>query len=245
MRTQLVKRIAVNAERHAPSFPWFVETMKAVFFIGGESVDDSILSNFYHVLERNSGGDSVRDDQLRVHALKVFQQSFSTPNCPLLVVEVAGWIMGRFAHLSPSLDIGDVIVEIVTVLEMPSMKDRTRAVLITALWQLLAREPSLAPDVYDTLYELRHSKSFSTQQIIYDTLSLLKEPTLLELSLEGEDELEVDAELSFLNNYVAEALACGALPYRSAQDRADTDFALKSTTHEEGMYSSLPYLAFR
>ena len=42
------------------------------------------------------------------------------------------------------------------------------------------------------------------------------------------DTYQIDSELSFANDYVAEALQYGALPYKSPTERKSTDFEIKA-----------------
>lgn len=43
----------------------------------------------------------------------------------------------------------------------------------------------------------------------------------------------MDSELTFANEYVAEALEYGALPYKPPKERVNTEFALHKETDEK------------
>ena len=183
VKKQLVIRISQNAKRHAPNFPWYIETMKTLLVVGKDYVEQNIVNSLCEVLSLGTGEASVKDNQLRVFALKTFRAAMQESSCPPLLMQVACWSIGEFAYLSSSLSIPDLIVEISSLLETNNLEDKTREVAITALWKLLARDPSLIEDVAEVLHLQKDCKSFSTQQTVYESLALFKDPELLKLCI--------------------------------------------------------------
>lgn len=173
--------------------------MKSLFIIGGDYVDQSIANNLCSILAQGTGEATTKDNQLRVHALKTFHPALSIPKCPPLLMEVTFWIIGEYSHLSSSLSTAELIIEISAFLEQSCSfySGRVRDVAITALWKLLARDSSLIEDVLEVLKEIRHCKSFITQQIVYESLVLLKDTRLLQQCVFPEGEME-NCEVSML-----------------------------------------------
>lgn len=183
VKKQLVIRIAQNAERHAPNFPWYIETMKTLLTVGGDFVSQDIVNNLYEVLLQGTGEASVKDNQLRVFAMKTFHSAMQETGCPVLLIQVACWTIGEFGYLSSSVSLPDLIVEVCSLLESSTLQDKTRDVAITALWKLLARYPDLIPDVIEVLQEQKDCKSYLTQQTVYESLKLFENTDLVKLSL--------------------------------------------------------------
>lgn len=190
IKKQLVLRISQSAERHAPNFPWFVETMKALFIIGKHHVTQEIANNFCEVLAQGTGEESMKDNQLRVHAFQSFHNCLQIQSCPPILLQVTCWIIGEFAHLSSSIEISDLVIEVSSILEQVELQGAIRDVIVTSLWKLLAHDSSLVDDVVAVLTAQRNCKSLIAQQTIYESIYLLKDSEMLKECLISAKDME-------------------------------------------------------
>jgi hypothetical protein len=116
-KRELILKITQSAYRHSPSPQWFVETLKSVFLIGGNLVEERVQQKFCKLLVHTVVEEG--STSLSVYALNTFYSCLQLPNCSEELIQLTAWLIGEFIQLARSLSIPNLIVEFSTLLESP------------------------------------------------------------------------------------------------------------------------------
>ncbi|XP_072528422.1 AP-4 complex subunit epsilon-1 [Salminus brasiliensis] len=220
----LVGKVADLAEKYAPDNEWFIQTMNAVFSLGGDLMQKDIPSNFLRLLAE--GSDSEEDDrQLKLYAvhsyLTVLKDDCS--RLPQHFLQVISWVLGEYSCLKEDMDQREVIGLLKKLLEQRGVGSETRSWVLSALTKL-----SVGPGCADLALELAESLSSSLDTVLRQQtheLRLLSQDSQLHARvlphLAPWDSLEVDSSLSFLDGFVSDSLAAGAAPYKPPHQRQE------------------------
>ena len=71
-RAGLTEKITQLAERYAPDNSWFIQTMNAVFELGGDLVRPDVAHNLMRLIAEGSGYDEDADVALRKYAAQTY-----------------------------------------------------------------------------------------------------------------------------------------------------------------------------
>ncbi|XP_030045284.1 AP-4 complex subunit epsilon-1 isoform X2 [Microcaecilia unicolor] len=242
----LTGKIAELAEKYSPSNEWFIQTMNVIFSVGGDTMHPDIPNNFLRLLAEGF------DDENEAQQLRLFAvQSYLTllekdAPYPQRFLQVISWVLGEYSYLKTDVHPESIMAKLSTFLELNSVTSETKTWLLVAVTKLAALTPST--DLIDKLTE-EFSSSLDTclrqcafeLQILHKNLEVMK--LLLPVNASCED-LVVDASLSFLDGFVAEALDCGAAPYKPHHQRQEEKLsqekALSFEPYGPSFSSSLP-----
>ncbi|XP_029807673.1 AP-4 complex subunit epsilon-1 isoform X3 [Suricata suricatta] len=89
----LVGKIAELAEKYAPDNAWFIQTMNAVFSVGGDVMHPDIPNNFLRLLAEGFD-DETEDQQLRLYAVQSYLTLLDAENVfyPQKFLQVMSWV---------------------------------------------------------------------------------------------------------------------------------------------------------
>ncbi|XP_033621133.1 AP-4 complex subunit epsilon-1 isoform X3 [Fukomys damarensis] len=220
----LVGKIAELAEKYAPDNAWFIQTMNAVFSVGGDVMHPDIPSNFLRLLAEGFD-DEMEEQQLRLYAVQSYLNLLDMENVfyPQKFLQVMSWVLGEYSYLLDKEKPEEVISRLYKLLRNQSVSSETKAWLIAAVTKLTAR--AQASDTVERLIE-EFSASLDTcmrqhafeLKHLHENVAVMR--SLLPVSKSCED-MVVDASLSFLDGYVAEGLSQGAAPYKPHHQRQE------------------------
>ncbi|XP_056428284.1 AP-4 complex subunit epsilon-1 isoform X2 [Hyla sarda] len=220
----LVGKIADLAEKFSPSNQWFVETMNVVFSIGGDLVHPDIPNNFLRLLAEGFG-DEKEDGQLRLYAVQSYLSLLEMENVhyPQSFLQVISWVLGEYSYLAKQVSTESVISKLHSVLLQSSLTPESTSWIMAAITKLVAIT-SHSSLVDQLIQEFSTSQDTGMRQQTCELKALWEDRPLMQrlfpLNSCCED-LLVDASLSFLDGYVAEALSNGAAPYKPHHQRQE------------------------
>uniref|UniRef100_A0A7N4P315 AP-4 complex subunit epsilon n=1 Tax=Sarcophilus harrisii TaxID=9305 RepID=A0A7N4P315_SARHA len=96
----LVGKIAELAEKYAPGNEWFIQTMNAVFSVGGDVMHPDIPNNFLRLLAEGFD-DENEDKQLRLYAVQSYLSLLEIENAlyPQRFLQVMSWVDASLSFL--------------------------------------------------------------------------------------------------------------------------------------------------
>ncbi|XP_018431554.1 PREDICTED: AP-4 complex subunit epsilon-1 [Nanorana parkeri] len=220
----LVGKIADLAEKYSPNNQWFVETMNIVFSIGGDMVHPDIPNNFLRLLAEGFS-DEKEDGQLRLYAVQSYLALLEMENVhyPQRFLQVISWVLGEYAYLAKHMSTESVLRKLYGLLCQGSVTSETKAWIMAAITKLAAVTPHSSL-VDKLIQEFSTCLDTGIRQQACELKSLWVDTQLIQrlfpLNSSCED-LSVDASLSFLDGFVAEALSKGAAPYKPHHQRQE------------------------
>lgn len=221
----LVGKIAELAEKYAPDNAWFIQTMNAVFSVGGDVMHPDIPSNFLRLLAEGFE-DETEDQQLRVYAVQSYLSLLDAENAliyPQRFLQVMSWVLGEYSYLLDKEKPEEVINRLYKLLMNDSISSETKAWLIAAVTKLTPQAQTsstverIIQEFTGSLDTCMRQQTFELKHL-YENVEVMK--NLLPVNKSCED-LVVDASLSFLDGYVAEGLSQGAAPYKPHHQRQE------------------------
>ena len=234
-RTELVGQLTQCAERFAPSNTWYVRTMIKVFELAGDKVKLSVAQTLMQLIadgadsndedDEEDGGEGgmSRDDELRREAVEDFLLLIGKPKLPEILAQTLAWVLGEYGYLSSSFS-KERIIDSLCNLAYESSDAATVAHVVTAIMKLTTQMGSCPLRAAQFVKHFSSSISLDVQQRCVEFLALLQHSeTMVEvLPVDAScEDIEVDETLSFLDGFVQQSLAAGAVPYSPPQAVAD------------------------
>ncbi|XP_054633864.1 AP-4 complex subunit epsilon-1 isoform X2 [Dunckerocampus dactyliophorus] len=239
----LVGKVAEVAEKYAPNDnKWFIDTMNTMFSLGGDLMQPDIPNNFLKLL--SEGFDSGEGDRkLRRFAVDSYVSLLQGEpgNLPQRFLQVISWVLGEYSHLRTDLEPATILNLLAKLLDLKHANSETKSWALMAMTKVCESEAGMA--VLQGICEM-HCSSM-------DTVLRQRAQELQNLSLHAElrakvlpqdismEPLEVDSSLSFLDEFVSEALAAGAAPYKAHHQRQE-ELAQEKVLSLEPYSLSLP-----
>jgi len=225
LRRELVQRVTSLAERFAPNNEWYVSTMNDVFELGGDLVPAETAYNLMRLVAEGTGEDDAADQQFRTFAVNTYLKLLEKSTLSDILVQVIAWVLGEYARLV-TLDgysIDDVVDLFCECIERPFEDSATRGYLVNALMKLKSQNDIQSSTVDAVIKNYRSSRLTDLQQRCYEFEQLRQSPGLMRKVLPYDascEDIQVSAELPFLNGFVQTKLAQGAKPYQDFSTRA-------------------------
>ncbi|XP_029418821.1 AP-4 complex subunit epsilon-1 isoform X2 [Nannospalax galili] len=220
----LVGKIAELAEKYAPDNVWFIQTMNAVFSVGGDVMHPDILNNFLRLLAEGFD-DEAEDEQLRLYAVQSYLTLLDTENAfyPQRFLQIMSWVLGEYSYLLDKETPEEVITRLYKLLMNDSSSSETKAWLIAAVTKLAPQAHS-SNIVEKLIQEFTVSLDTCLRQHAFELKHLNENVDLMKSLLQVDKSCEdvvADASLSFLDGFVAEGLSQGAAPYKPHHQRQE------------------------
>nr|XP_019785011.2 AP-4 complex subunit epsilon-1 isoform X2 [Tursiops truncatus] len=220
----LVGKIAELAEKYAPDNAWFIQTMNAVFSVGGDVMHPDIPNNFLRLLAEGFD-DETENQQLRLYAVQSYFTLLDVENVfyPQRFLQVMSWVLGEYSYLLDKETPEEVITKLYKLLRSDSISSETKAWIIAAVTKLTPQAHSsniverLIQEFTTSLDTCLRQHAFELKHL-HENVKFMK--GLLPVDKSCED-MVVDASLSFLDGFVAEELSQGAAPYKPHHQRQE------------------------
>jgi len=243
-RTDLVARITLCAERFAPSNFWFVNTMVRIFELAGDKVKMSVAQTLLQLIAEGSDNNEDEededmeneDDELRCHAVEDFLVLLEKPKLPSVLAQAMAWVLGEYGYLSETKSKEEVMASLCELCRK-SNDPITRSYTISAIMKLVAQCGVCPPLVLEFINEFSFSSSLEVAHRCQEFQQLLAASSIMVEVLPVDascEDIEVDEDLSFLNGFIDQALAQGAVPY-SPPSHMDEDDGGRSDSIKSGL----------
>jgi AP-2 complex subunit alpha len=141
-RDELVLKIAILAERHAPDLRWFVDTIIALIGIAGDHVSDDVWHRVVQVVTNN-------EDLQRYAASKLYH-ALEPVTAHETAVKAGAYILGEFGFLLNDGDVDEGAAPIIGVQQFaalhqhfPKCSTDTKAILLSAYAKMQNLYPEL------------------------------------------------------------------------------------------------------
>ncbi|VFV38027.1 ap-4 complex subunit epsilon-1 [Lynx pardinus] len=220
----LVGKIAELAEKYAPDNAWFIQTMNAVFSVGGDVMHPDIPNNFLRLLAEGFD-DETENQQLRLYAVQSYLTLLDAENVfyPQKFLQVMSWVLGEYSYLLDEETPEEVITKLYKLLMNDSVSSETKAWLLAAVTKLTPQAHS-SNIVERLIQEFTISLDTCMRQHAFELKHLRENVELMKSLLPVDkscEDMVVDASLSFLDGFVAEELSQGAAPYKPHHQRQE------------------------
>ncbi|KAM9201458.1 AP-4 complex subunit epsilon-1 [Dugong dugon] len=220
----LVGKIAELAEKYPFDNAWFIQTMNAVFSVGGDIIHPDIPNNYLRLLAEGFD-DEAEDQSLRLYAIQSYLTLLDVENVfyPQRFLQVMSWVLGEYSYLLDKETPEAVITRLYKLLMHSSISSETKAWLIAAVTKLTPQAHSsnvvkrLIQEFIISLDTCMRQHAFELKHL-HENVELMK--SVLPVNKSCED-MVVDASLSFLDGFVAEGLSQGVAPYRPHHQRQE------------------------
>ena len=222
-RTDLVARITLCAERFAPSNFWFVNTMVKIFELAGDKVKMTVAQTLLQLIAEGSDNNEDEDDEeaeneddeLRCQAVEDFLVLLEKPKLPSVLAQAMAWVLGEYGYLSETKSKEEIMSSLCELCRK-SNDPITRSYTISAIMKLVAQCGVCPPLVLEFINEFSFSSSLEVSQRCHEFQQLLSVSSVMVDVLPVDascEDIEVDEDLSFLNGFIEQSLANGAVPY--------------------------------
>uniref|UniRef100_A0A8D2MMQ6 AP-4 complex subunit epsilon n=1 Tax=Zonotrichia albicollis TaxID=44394 RepID=A0A8D2MMQ6_ZONAL len=203
---------------------WFIQTMNAVFSVGGDVVHSDIPNNFLRLLAEGFD-DEKEDHQLRVYAVQSYLALLEEEDklYPQKFLQVMSWVLGEYFSLVTDVDPEVILTKLHSLLKKTFVTSETKAWIMAAVTKI-ASHTSCSKTVDEIIQELSSSLDTCLRQYAFELKHLCEDKALMKSLLPFDascSDLVVDASLSFLDGFVAEGLAHGAAPYKPHHQRQE------------------------
>uniref|UniRef100_A0A674GPX3 AP-4 complex subunit epsilon n=1 Tax=Taeniopygia guttata TaxID=59729 RepID=A0A674GPX3_TAEGU len=162
----LVGKIAELAE-NAPNNEWFIQTMNAVFSVGGDVVHSDIPNNFLRLLAEGFD-DEKEDHQLRMYAVQSYLALLEEEDklYPQKFLQVMSWVLGEYFSLVTDVDPEDILTKLHSLLKKTFVTSETKAWIMAAVTKI-ASHTSCSKTVDELIQELSSSLDTCLRQYAF------------------------------------------------------------------------------
>ncbi|XP_015897484.3 AP-4 complex subunit epsilon [Ziziphus jujuba] len=230
-KTYIASRCVELAEQFAPSNHWFIQTMNKVFEHAGDLVNVKVAHNLMRLIAEGFGeDDDTADSQLRSSAVESYLGIIGEPKLPSVFLQVICWVLGEYGTADGKYSASYITGKLCDVAEAYSNDETVKAYAITAIMKIYAfeisagRKVDMLPECQSLVEELSAAHSTDLQQRAYELQAVIGLDARVVESIMPSDasceDIEVDKDLSFLDNYVRLAIEKGAQPYIPESERS-------------------------
>ncbi|XP_032050596.1 AP-4 complex subunit epsilon-1 isoform X4 [Aythya fuligula] len=217
-------KVAELAEKYAPDNGWFIQTMNAVFSVGGDALHPDIPNNFLRLLAEGFD-DRKEDEQLRTYAVRSYLTLLEEENTfyPQKFLQVMSWVLGEYSSLATDVDPEIILTRLHSLLKKTFVTSDTKAWIMAAVTKI-ASHTSCSKTIDKLIKEFSSSLDTCMRQHAFELKHLREDRVLMKNLLPFDascNDMVVDASLSFLDGFVAEGLSRGAAPYKPHHQRQE------------------------
>ncbi|MBN3291347.1 AP4E1 protein, partial [Polypterus senegalus] len=165
----------------------------------------------------------IEDKQLRLFAVESYLSLLDKENCnfPQRFLQVISWVLGEYSYLKTDTNPEIVAERLQKLLDQSIVSQETKSWIMAAITKIAS--DSVCSSTVTEIAE-KHSVCLDTvqRQHAFEMKALLDDRELMKKILPKDascEDIEVDISLSFLDEFVANALDRGAAPYKPPHQR--------------------------
>ena len=217
----------------------------------GDMIEPEVAHNLMSLIAEGTGESEEADMLLRQNAIEIYVEILQTTaapsRLPRILIETMAWCLGEYGYLSAVTSIDNLLHELCELAHQSALTVETRKYVVQSVLKLVAQMgtcPSQAANLIDHFTKSTDCdlqiRCLEFQNILTTCPQIL--PEILPVDASAED-MDVDADLSFLNGYVQNALNNGARPYSKPDDDDDDDdgVGLYANGTSTGSFNLTPY----
>ncbi|KAG9104756.1 hypothetical protein FRC06_011238 [Ceratobasidium sp. 370] len=157
LREEMVVKIAILTEKHAPSYTWYVDTILQLISAAGDHVGDEV---WYRVVQI-----TTNTEDLQEYAAKAVFEYVRMPSCHESLVKIGGYILGEYGHLIAN-EAGCSPIEQLQALQSKShfTSPATRALLLSTYVKWANVFPEIKQELLQIFDRYRHVLDSELQQ---------------------------------------------------------------------------------
>eukprot|EP00931_Biecheleriopsis_adriatica_P053406 TRINITY_DN31241_c0_g1_i1.p1 TRINITY_DN31241_c0_g1~~TRINITY_DN31241_c0_g1_i1.p1 ORF type:complete len:1000 (+),score=222.72 TRINITY_DN31241_c0_g1_i1:190-3189(+) len=230
LQEELVLKIAILAEKNAPSFVWYVDVVFKMLESAPDAVSDDVWYRVVQVVTGFDDGQNISDRQtLQRHAAGNAYKNLTSQRAPHdTLLRLGAYLIGEFGHLLPPTVSPRAKFEALHRHYQRCLQ-QTKAILLMAISKLLNANPdALKGDALAFLNDIKESGDVELQQRAVEVLQLSRDEDSFEQILAP---MPAYAESVQQNNPLIQRLKFSSK--NRAHTRAQLEEAAKS---EGGMY---------
>jgi AP-4 complex subunit epsilon-1 len=204
IRTELADRITTIASQFSPSPIWFARTMERLFTLGGEHVRPEVAFAVLQLIEESC------DEEMQRGIVNLYIDVVQNGNrlSDVFVIVIVK-VIGQFGELSDEYDLDFIAL---LLCDLADAYEGPRAWVLNALLQTVAKLDEIPHQIGEIFETYKISRSIIVQEICFEGLALLSNMNVLEIAI-GQLEEPFDEQLSFLDDFVNEAIRQGKPAY--------------------------------
>nr|CAG4719119.1 unnamed protein product [Naegleria fowleri] len=228
MRKELIEKISILAKNYSPNISWYLDTMNTLFEIDPQYIPQEALQNMMSVIGEGVGIDED-DEEMRSHCVETFCDVIDSKNVIHdLHIQVIAWVLGEYSYMNANYDSSDILSKLCDLVDRQLEFEETRCWIITAMTKIVAQCKVASPEVLEYVRKYKDSKNVDLQQRCYEFLALVnacernswEEIMDSVLPLDGAyEDIEVDIDLSFAQDYVNIMIRKGSRKYLNNEEK--------------------------
>lgn len=194
-------------------------------------IDPQVAHNLMSLIAEGTGDSEEADMLLRQNAIELYVEILQTTPAPArlprILIETMSWCLGEYGYLSAVTSTEDLLHRLCELANEPSLTVETRKFVVQSVFKLVAQYGSCPNAAANLIDRYTKSKDCDLQIRCLEFQNMLTTcphilPEILPVDASAED-VDVDADLSFLDGFVQQALDNGARPYSKPEDDDDDD----------------------
>lgn len=232
LKSSLTAKICSIAERYAPTNAWYINTITSLFEISGDLVKREIAQNLMSLIAEGTGtddDDETADLNLRRNAVELYARLLDKPNLPQILTETMAWVLGEYAYLSQEHELTEILDKLCVLARKArsTAPASTLQFLTLAIMKLIAQAGTCSSQAAHIIDDFCKSKDFELQQRSLEFQNLLTSANqimgeVMPIDASCED-LEVDENLYFLDDFVQAAVQRGCPLYNAPEEDSDDE----------------------
>uniref|UniRef100_A0ABM0M2J8 Uncharacterized protein LOC102803292 n=1 Tax=Saccoglossus kowalevskii TaxID=10224 RepID=A0ABM0M2J8_SACKO len=161
------------------------------------------------------------DRELRLKAVGVYYRLLRKRKLPDALIKVVCWVLGEFSYLDDSVPKTEVIESLFKLLDDTYTDDSYTCWIFTAIMKITSQSGVFSDVVNDVIIKYKDiTTNTELRQRVCEFDKLSHDVELMRTILPvPTHHIEIDSTLSFLDEYVSDALAQGAATYKPKQQR--------------------------
>nr|XP_054752334.1 AP-4 complex subunit epsilon-1-like [Lytechinus pictus] len=208
-----IHRMISLAHQFHPSIRWYVVIIVKILHLHRTNVLPNTINNLITSIQRHEPKDSGMVSYLVEEMLTLSKQAHLREE----LVKLIAWVLGEYSHSEKSTVPGSEAMAGLSALLSKPMSPATKSCVVTAITKVVLKSGLAAEDV--TKVAQTAQKNVHLKQVSCELEVLSSHPELI-TALPSVNKNQFDWTLSFLDDYVSDALGNGAAPYKPKQQRS-------------------------
>ncbi|KAL7747646.1 hypothetical protein RI367_006935 [Sorochytrium milnesiophthora] len=173
IKEEMVLKIAILAEKFAPNYTWYLDTILQIIATAGEYTSDDIWHRIVQIVSNQP--------DLQTYATQTIYRSLRDPSCHESTVKVAAYLLGEYGHYNPDVAPIEMLQALHAHFNYASQS--TKALLVTTYFKMVNLFPEIKAQVVSILQSFGSSLDVELQNRACEYLAILNQPTTQMLEL--------------------------------------------------------------
>ncbi|XP_064597733.1 uncharacterized protein LOC135464163 [Liolophura sinensis] len=216
--------------------------MNRLIEVRGDQTPTQVSKSLFNIIQTGCSDPDPSSEMLREWVVQTYLTFIHRPTLPRLLLSVAVWVIGEYSHSVADFDAASACDGFIKHYQLPSTEEGSRHYIISSLRKLFLNDQISTSELQSFVNILESStKGHNLQQRILELKMLANVETKFKDRLRTRSETSgqmMDFTLSFLDDYVTEALERGSLVYKPRQIRFSE---MKKTSDVKSILDEINY----